>query len=289
MARVFCFFLLTGFLSAVLCAQEQPAETFSPVTLPNTEIRLLHSEQTNADYKLYISLPQNYRTDTLNYPVVFMLDADYSFALARNICEHIAERNQMPGLLLVAIAYGGPPNYRVNRTRDYTPTKSLTGGYGPEYQKHSGGGEKFRGFIREELLPFIASNYRVTQERTFVGHSYGGLFGAWVLFTTPELFQQYILVSPSLWYDGHLMFRIAKEFAATHAELPAKLYLTVGSREFSSQGSMITDLQNFAAQIESRKFKGLEMRTHVFDDETHNSVFPLGFSKGIRFMYERLQ
>ncbi len=288
MTRVFVFSLLQSLLSTVLCAQEQPAETFSPVTLPNTEIRLLHSNQAGVDYKLYISLPQNYRTDSLSYPVVFMLDADYSFAIARNICEHIAERNQMPGLLLVAIAYDGPPNYRVNRTRDYTPTYSPERGYGPEYQKHSGGGEKFRSFIREELLPFIASHYRVTQERTFVGHSYGGLFGAWVLFTTPELFKNYVLVSPSLWYDKHLMFGVEKTFAEQHTELPVKLYLTVGSREFSSQGSMITDLQNFAAQITSHNYTGLEMRTHVFDDETHNSVFPLGFSKGIRFMYERL-
>ncbi len=252
MPRVLLALLFESFLYAALFAQDQPVEKFPPVVLPNTEVRLLHSNETQIDYKLYINLPQSYRTSARGYPVVYMLDADYSFALAKNICDHIAERNQLPELLLVAIAYDGPPNYRLHRTRDYTPTKSLAGGYGPEYQQHSGGGEKFRSFLREELLPFIASNYRATHERTFVGHSYGGLFGAWLAFTTPELFQHYFLVSPSLWYDEHLMLRIEKEFAAQHAELPIKLHLSVGANEINAERNMVADLQRFAAQVESR-------------------------------------
>lgn len=286
MFRAVSALMINVLLCATLRAQSPTTAAFPPVTLPRTEVRVLRSEHAQVDYKLYVGLPQSYGTSERSYPVVYMLDADYSFAIARNICEHIAARNQMPELLLVAIAYDGSPNYRLHRTRDYTPTKSLAGGYGPEYQKHSGGGEKFRSFIQGELFPFIATNYRVTEARTFVGHSYGGLFGAWVLFTAPALFKNYILVSPSLWYDGHLMFRVEKEFAAHHAELPAKLYLAVGSREHDAGRSMIADLNKFAAQIESRNYKGLEMRTFVFEDETHNSVFPLGFSKGMRFLYE---
>lgn len=286
MKRLGSLLLFIKTLGTTLWAQAQPLENFPPVTLPNTEVRALHSSATQIDYKLYISLPQSYRTSARSYPVVYMLDADYSFALAKNICDHIAERNQLPELLLVAIAYDGPPNYRLHRTRDYTPTKVLAGGYGPEYQQHSGGGEKFRDFLREELLPFIAHNYRVTSERTFVGHSYGGLFGAWLTFTEPELFSHYVLVSPSLWYDEHLLFRLEKEFAARHDTLALTLHLSVGSREINAERNMVADLQKFAVQIESRDYKSLKLRWLVFEDETHNSVFPFGFTKGLRFIYE---
>ncbi len=286
MKRLVSLLFFIKSLGATLYAQDQASENFPPVVLPNTEVRLLHSHEAQIAYKLYISLPQSYRASTRSYPVVYMLDADYAFALAKNICDHIAERNQLPELLLVAIAYDGPPNYRLHRTRDYTPTKVLAGGYGPEYQKHSGGGEKFRDFIREELQPFIESNYRVTDERTFVGHSYGGLFGAWLAFTQPELFSHYVLVSPSLWYDEHLLFRIEKEFAAQHDTLAIKLHLSVGAREINAERNMVADLQKFAAQIERRNYKGLKLHWFVFEEETHNSVFPLGFTKGIRFIYE---
>lgn len=286
MKRLGWFLLFTKTLATMLWAQVQLAEKFPLVTLPNTEVRVLSSQSTAIAYKLYIGLPQNYHTRTQQYPVVYLLDADYSFALAKNICDHIAERNQLPELLLVAIAYDGPPNYRLHRTRDYTPTKVLAGGYGPAYQQYSGGGEKFREFLREELLPFIARNYRVTNERTFVGHSYGGLFGAWLAFTEPKLFSHYILVSPSLWYDEHLLFRVEKEFAARQDTLPLKLHLSVGAREINAERNMVADLQKFAAQIEGRNYKGLKLRWYIFEDETHNSVFPFGFTKGMRFIHE---
>ncbi|MGH7450496.1 MAG: alpha/beta hydrolase [bacterium] len=259
----------------------------SKVTLENTELKLLHSKQVNIGYKLYISLPRGYNENRKPYPVVYLLDADYSFAIAKNIADHLTERNNLAELILVGIAYDGSVEYRLNRTRDYTPTRSLIGGYGPEYQKYSGGGEKFRAFIRDELLPFISANYRTTGERTLVGHSYGGLFGCWVAFTTPELFSNYILVSPALWYDNWLMFRLEEKFAVSRNDkgLPIKLFLSVGSREINSQWNMVEDLEKFYSQIKARPYPGLSTQLIVFDDEMHDSIFPAALTRGLRFIY----
>lgn len=266
-------------------SKQQSAQTWHPVTLPNTEIRLLSSAHVRQSYKLYISLPPDYQTQKKHYPVVYLLDADYSFALAKNITDHIIERNQMPPLILVGIAYDGALQYRLNRTRDYTPTHTMTGGYGPEYQKYSGGGPRFREFIRSELIPFIARNYRTTEERTLVGHSYGGLFGAWTALTSPELFSNYLLISPSLWYDNYLMFGSEKEFADHHTSLPIRMFLAVGSREISEERNMIADLRRFREQITARSYQNLSLEMIVCDDETHNSVFPGALTKGLRFIY----
>jgi hypothetical protein len=264
-----------------------PDETFPPVALENTELRLLHSKQVNLGYKLYIGLPKDYKESGKHYPVVYLLDADYSFALAKNIADHLSERNHLAELILVGIAYDGAPDYRTNRTRDYTPTKSLISGYGPEYQRYSGGGERFKLFIRDELVPFINANYRTAPERTLVGHSFGGLFGCWVAFSSPELFNNYILVSPALWYDNRLVFRLEEKFALYRKdrELPAKLFLSVGSREANAERNMVEDLQKFFNQVRARSYSGLELQMMVFDDETHNSVFPAALTRGLRFTY----
>jgi predicted alpha/beta superfamily hydrolase len=257
------------------------------VTLENTELKQLHSKQVNIGYKLYISLPKGYKESQKSYPVVYLLDADYSFAIAKNIADHLSERNNLAELIFVGIAYENPAEYRLDRTRDYTPTRSMIGGYGPEYQKYSGGGEKFKAFLRDELVPFIDANYRTTAERTLVGHSYGGLFGCWVAFTTPELFSNYILVSPSLWYDNWLMFRLEEKFAVSRndKELPVKLFLSVGSREVNSQWNMVEDLEKFYGQITARDYSRLAIQMMVFDDETHNSIFPSALTRGLRFIY----
>ncbi len=272
---------------AAASADQNMNAALSKVTLENTELKLLHSKQVNSGYKLYISLPKGYKESQKPYPVVYLLDADYSFAIAKNIADHLSELNNLAELIIVGIAYEDPAEYRLNRTRDYTPTRSLIGGYGPEYQKYSGGGEKFKAFIRDELVPFIDANYHTTAERTLVGHSYGGLFGGWVAFTTPELFSSYILVSPSLWYDNRLMFRLEERFAVGRKdkELPVKLFLSVGSREINSQSNMVEDLEKFYDQITARSYSSLATQIIIFDDETHNSIFPAALTRGLRYIY----
>jgi uncharacterized protein len=262
------------------------AEAPPPVTLPHTELRTLPSRHVQGvTYKLYVSLPKDYATSGRSYPVVYLLDADYSFAIARNVVEHLSERNNLRELILVGIAYDGPLQYRLNRTRDYTPHFSPTGGYGPEYQQHSGGGPAFRRFLAEELLPFVRRTYRTAPERTLVGHSYGGLFTTWVAFSEPALFTHYLIVSPSLWYDGRFMFGLEAAFAKRQRKLPARIFFSVGAREGNAERDMVEDLRGFARQVERRGYKGLTVRAHVFDEENHNSVFPSALSRGLRFLH----
>lgn len=272
---------------AALYAQSG-AESRPPVVLPNTEVRLLDASSNGVQYKLYVSLPPGYRTDGARYPVMYLLDADYSFAIARNITEHLTERNHLPPVVLVAIAYGGPPAYRLNRTRDYTPTHVPDGGYGPEYQRVSGGAPAFLGFIRDELIPFVAREYHVSDDRAIVGHSYGGLFVSWAMMQEPTLFGRVIAVSPSLWYDDHLLMGMEEAFAQRVRALPVHLYAGVGIREVNSERNMVTDLQQFTGQLRTHGYEGLELQMHVLENETHNSVFPIVLTKGLRWVYRDL-
>jgi hypothetical protein len=245
---------------------------------------VLQSALNDVAYKLYVSLPKGYDTTAVRYPVSYLLDADYSFAITHNIVEHLSDRAQLTPAIIVGIAYDGPAAYRRNRTRDYTPTHVPAGGYGSEIQKVSGGGPLFHGFIADELIPFIAREYRVNRERVLVGHSYGGLFAAWLTLKNPELFGGYVIVSPSLWYDDHLIFKEERRLATTSRDLPARVYLAVGSREGNNQRDMVADLRRFAATLEQRKYPGLRLRWSVEADETHNSVFPGALSDGLRFV-----
>ncbi len=261
-------------------------KTFPPVTLPDTQVRVIHAVTNDVDYKLYVSLPKDYFLNDERYPVVYMLDADYSFAICRNIVEHLSDRDHLTKAILVGIAYDGPDAYRLNRTRDYTPVHVATGGYGPEYQKVSGGGPLFLRFIASELIPFMETEYRCSDKRVLVGHSYGGLFTSWVSLVTFDLFDGFIAVSPSLWYDDGLVFRLENELAPTREDWPIRMYAIVGSREVNNHYNMVGDLQKYMEILGSRKYPGLNLSWEVAEDETHNSVFPRGLSNGLRFVLE---
>lgn len=224
-------------------------------------------------------------TPEKRYGVVYVLDADYSFAIARNVIEHLSDRDHLEPLIVVGIAYGGPPQYRLNRTRDYTPTHTLAGGYGPEMQKHSGGGARFRNFLAAELIPFIDATYRtIPGRRCLSGHSYGGLFTSWTLLTATEgLFDRYLIVSPSLWYDERMIFSLERRLNGA-SKPKGKVYLAVGSREGNRDRDMVEDLQRFASVL--RRRDTLRVRHEVLTDETHNSVFPSAFSRGLRWLFD---
>ncbi len=267
-------------------AQTRVAEAPSAVTLPHTEQRILRATSSGVGYKLYVALPSGYDSTRQRYPVVYLLDADYSFAIARNIVEHLSDRGHLRQAIVVGIAYAGPPAYQVNRTRDYTPTHILTGGYGPEAQAVSGGAPAFRRFIAEDLVPYIAHTYRASDERILVGHSYGGLFASWVALTQPSLFTGYIAVSPSLWYDSGMMFRLERSAIDGRDDLPIRMYMAVGSREINSERNMVTDLQRFASALEMQRWPHLALAWQVDENETHNSIFPRALSDGLRYVMQ---
>jgi len=272
---------------AVLIAATTVARA-EPYTVPNSQVIALSSKQTGADYELFVGLPLDYGKSQKSYPVVYMLDADYSFALTRNVVQHFVEREDLPPMILVAIAYPGAATnretYKKNRTRDYTPAYAPSGGYGTEYQKVSGGGPKFRAFIASELIPLIERKFRTTGDRTIIGHSYGGLFATYVLLTEPALFKRYIIVSPSIWYANRVALTMEEAAAQSGIRPDARVFFGVGSLESSV---MSDDLTEMFRRLRSRSYPRLQMTLRIFDAERHNSVFPAAVTRGLLTVFDR--
>ena len=271
-------------------ASELPAGPVADeLEVPRTEQLWLTSEQTR--YRLEIALPHSYGKSGGPYPLVILLDTHYSFLIARNIADHLSERNHLPELILVGVGYEGAvdrasDDYRINRTRDYTRVFSPSGGYGAEAQKGSGGGPAFLAFLSDELIPELEARYPLSGRRALVGHSYGGLFGVFASLQDPAVFDHVISVSPSLWYADSWIFGLEEQVFASGRAQEGRLYLTVGSRERNGNIDMVSDLQRFGERLQSRGFPELSLRYEVLDNETHNSVFPRALSNGLRYVFE---
>jgi len=282
----------TQLLTLALFLALATTATAKPYAIPDTQVLHLHSRQTGTDYDLFVSTPPDARTSGKTYPVIYLLDADYSFAIVRNIVRHFADRGDLPDLILVAIAYPGTASsrdvYRKTRTRDYTPVYAPDGGYGAEFQKVSGSGPKFRSFLSRELFPFIERKLPASKgDRAIIGHSYGGLFASYVLMTEPRLFNRYIIVSPSLWYANRTAITMADRAATSGLRPQARVFLAVGAAENQPQAdrSMVDDLKEFAGKL--KHFPGLRAQLQVFEGETHNSVFPGAVTRGLRVVFDR--
>jgi len=276
--------LLISQVSSFAYAATHEVKRYSNLVLPDTQVRYIKSKINNISYKLYINLPANYYTSNTKYPVIFLLDADYSFPIAKQIVEHLSDRDRIQDILIVGIAYDGPLEYKMNRTRDYTPVHIKDGGYGPEYQKASGGAKKFAGFIRSELIPYIDKNFHVNKNRTLVGHSFGGLFATWLSFYAPNIFSNYIIVSPSLWYDKHYMFSLQRKTNSHHTKSHNKLFFGIGNKENGGMYKMVTDLRQFVENQKTQDKKDLKFI--IFPYQDHDTIFPTALSQGLMFIYQ---
>jgi len=174
---------------------------------------------------LNILLPADYEQETgadkHHYPVIYLLDgsADEDFLHIAGLVSFLTMYQLMPPSIVVGIG-------NVDRYRDFTrpPSRSL-------YKKRiptSGGSAKFLRFLEQEVQPHIVANYRTGGERTLIGQSLGGLVATQILVERPELFDQYIIVSPSLWWNDEALLDQIGPFLATHPQLDTKLVLALG-------------------------------------------------------------
>ena len=255
-------------------------------SLPNTQIRHLHSENTGVDYKLYINIPASYyNSENKKYPVLYLLDADYSFLLAKQASEHLSDRNRIDEVLLVGIAYDGPNQYRLHRTRDYTISHTLVGGYTPEMQKQSGGAKKFTAFIKNELVPYIAFTFPVNDSRGLVGHSLGGLYATYTLINEPELFDKHIIISASLWYDNEKLLKQASQKNDFNYEKSHTVFMAIGGEENGGNYRMIDEQNNFLKIVSQKENKNLKMVSQVLDHFDHDMIVPAAISRGLMVLY----
>ncbi|MBI1212775.1 MAG: hypothetical protein GC190_15030 [Alphaproteobacteria bacterium] len=291
--------LLAALLSVASARADSGAS--EPYTLPNTQVRQLQSTTNHAIYRLYIATPADYATSGKTYPVVYMLDADYSFALTRNVVQHFTERGKLPEMILVAIAYPGAADdmeiYYSNRKRDYTPPMSaLAAEFSSgrpdatrtqDGRNGQGGAEMFRTFIADQVVPYMERHFPVSQDRTFIGHSYGGLFGTYVLLTTPSLFKRYVIVSPSLWFDNGLMLKVENSDPSL-GSIQADAYFAIGSLETrASMGApMVQQLEQFTKTLQAQRTGGLRLTLDVREGETHESIFPSAVTCGLTTVFK---
>ena len=287
------FIVLCCLASSALAAPASPPASY---VLENTEVRDIRAQALKRDYQLYVALPDSYRQGNKRYPVLFVVDANYSFAIVRNIAQRLNKHAGMEEVVVVGLSYANGDGGVYSRRRDYTPTTPRKHDYRsdmPGRQPAFGEAKAYGQFISGEVFPFISSNYRVNMQRkVFIGHSYGSLLGLQFLLTEPRTFEHYILGSPSLWYDAGIMFEREQAYAASHKDLPASVFFGIGGLEklapgkkrsrLEEEADMLADLREFDGKLKSHKYPGLKTRLRVFEDEDHASVFPFTLTHGLR-------
>jgi predicted alpha/beta superfamily hydrolase len=271
------FFLAQAISACAPRTTQSPRITLTSVPIMNTEVRQLTSSATGRDYDLYIRLPDGFVAGNgKKYPVLYVLDGQWDFKLLDSIYGGLQYDGFVPEMIIVGITYSGSnPDYGILRSLDYTPVHDVR-------FRDSGEGPKFFTFVKEQLLPFIETNYPVdASQRVLMGSSFGGTFTLYALFSEPALFHGYVAGSPVVTYGDRFAFQQEAEYANNHTDLPVRLFLSVGELE-----ELAGPVQEFMQVLSNRNYTGLEMETRVIAGERHASNKPETYNRGLRFVFQ---
>jgi predicted alpha/beta superfamily hydrolase len=292
--------LTAGFGLATVPANAQPQSAVKiqagegrPYEIADSEVWDVPDPVSRRGYQVFVALPPSYAKEPQRkYPVLYVTDADYTFPILRQISRRLnLEGARIEEFILVGLSYAKGEDGAVSRRRDYTPTAN-----GPSTAPSGaihGQGQAYQTYLRDQVKPFIANRYRTDPARAlFLGHSYGSLLGAQILFSEPGQFSGYILGSPSLWYDKRHALGLEASYAAKNRDLPAKVFLYVGEyealrkgdRRYSQSVDMVADNQALEKALKDRKYPNLSLKSVVLNDEDHLTVAPRGFTQGLRYL-----
>jgi predicted alpha/beta superfamily hydrolase len=223
---------------------------------------------------LNIYLPNGYSEDSSKiYPVIYLLDGskDEDFIHVSGIVQFgsFSWINMIPESIVVGIS-------NVDRKRDFTyPSQNLLD------QKEfptTGASGKFIEFIKKELQPLIDSAYHTSSKKTLIGQSLGGLLATEVLFEQPQLFDNYIIVSPSLWWDDENL--LDREVPLLNG---VKAVYIAGGKEGALMERTAKALYNKLDDSENDK---LDLFYEFFEDKTHGDILHIAVYRAFEEIFK---
>ena len=249
------------------------AQTGNVKPLTIGEIRTIKSKILNEDRILNIYLPQNF-DKTKSYPVIYLLDGSMNedFIHVTGLVQFFNQMYSMPETIVVGIA-------NIDRKKDFTFHTDLK-----DLQKDyptTGHSDKFISFLEKELKPYIESQFKTTDKYLF-GQSLGGLLATEILLKKPELFNNYFIISPSLWWDDESLLKQAPQLLTKIPDTKKFIYISVGKGEHQV---MIKDAENFFDVLKKANKKNWNLEYKMMETDNHATILHRSLYEGLMKLF----
>jgi predicted alpha/beta superfamily hydrolase len=228
----------------------------------------IQSKILNQNRKVSIFLPEGYDTVNTRFPVIYVLDGEGRDQHTVPTARFLFMNHKMPQAIIVGVM-------NIDRNHDFLPDSSKAAPTG-------GGADNFIQFFDKELFPYINKNFKTEEYKVLIGHSYGGLFAMHVLLTQPDLFDSYIAIDPSIWYNNvKLVMSAEMEFAKTK-NWDRSIFIT------GREGGGLKDMGivPMDSLLKTSAPKDLNWKITAYSDEDHGSVTFKSVYDGLRFIFD---
>jgi len=284
MNKAFLILLLTFFTVVAFGQKNRPNEADKSKPFVLGLIDEIQSKALAEKRTLNIYLPDGYnQNDTTKYPVIYLLDgsADEDFIHIVGLVQFNSFEwvNQVPKSIVVGIA-------TVDRKRDFTFPTSIESD--KKRYPTTGHSDKFISFIEKELQPYIQAKYKTNANRTLIGQSLGGLLATEILTKKPALFNKYIIISPSLWWDNGSLLNQDSEIKGNTFKQQTDVYIGVGKEGLTPTEIprvMEVDANLLTEKIKEFKNQNVKVYFDFLPQENHATIMHQAVSNSFKFLY----
>jgi predicted alpha/beta superfamily hydrolase len=283
------------FLSAVFIGFRSAAQPGNQTVLGKTDS--LQSTLLQEKRKFYVHVPagaSGSEAAKKRYPVVYLFDADAQFAAATSMMQYLSTNYNAlcPEMIVVGILHP-------DRRKDLTPTHVAADPpfWAPGSSQTTGGGERFIAFIEQELMPYIDRHYPTQPYKMLIGHSLGGLAAMQIFVHHTRLFNAYVCIDPSMWWDHQTLLNETKRALERRNFQGVTLYLGIANTADKGMplSRVLTDTSKETLHMRSvlalqRYFEtngqnGLKYRGKYYPDDSHMSVPFITEYEALRFIF----
>ena len=229
--------------------------------IPNHDNFSIKSVFVNETRVINVWTPPNYKNGKDSLPVLYMPDGGVKedFPHIANTIAKLVENKSISPIILVGIE-------NTERRRDLTGHSNEK--KDAEYCPLTNGAKNFRAFIAEELILEIRKRYRITNKKGIIGESLAGLFVMETFFLEPNIFDFYIAMDPSLWWNNHFLVKMSSQYLKEFPTKEIKLWFAGSGAEDIS-----IHTNEFSRTLENIVVKGLQWKYSDKPNEKHNTIF----------------
>lgn len=268
------------------------AQTDNKITIGTIE--KLNSKILNEDRELRIYVPNSTAvTSNQKYPVLYLLDGEAHFNSVVGMMEQLSGNTVVPEMIIVGIS-------NTNRMRDLSPTlvEADLPMLDAETAKITGGNTNLFAFMEKELFPFIENKYNTQPYRMFIGHSLGGLTVINALVNYTHLFNSYIAIDPSMWWDKNRFLEDCMPKLAQKKFKNIDLYLGIAntlesgmtietvSKDTTENSKHIRSILNLDKHLKANFQNQLRYKSKYYQDDSHNSAPLITEYDAVRFFFD---
>ena len=243
-------YCLFGFLFSVAPAilYAQQAEEFT-----------IFSKQTGDEYTITI---KNYQPALKQHLV---LVADGSLKLGQYILGNNESWKAAVPVNCAIVAIGHVGDWHMKRQRDFIPSDA-----GGHNDAEFGKSVNFYLFLKDELFPILNRKITNQLDRSFIGHSFSGLFSLYASLQKEKLFNRYFAISPSIWANYYELGKIEQKYSDSIKTLNGQIFLYAGSLEMLNK--VLSSCADYYNTLLSRKYEGLTVSFVRIKNANHFSI-----------------